>query len=159
MVLAALCERISSALLGSEKAPELQGSSMSTGVGAARRPAQRSATATVVPFATRAQWSAGSNPHSLSPRQMVQLSARLQASGQLAAEDSLLLAVPPELHPDYPATIGTMEGSLAPADRPRDQLAVWEARLAFALAHTPDDRERIARIGRILKALRPLAAG
>lgn len=158
MVLAEFCGRIGAAFLGGDKPtapatpiappppPPPSGGSRAT------------PTPAVAPRSRGAARIAEADPRHLSPRQMLALSQRLRERGRLDANACDLLAFQAELHPDYAASIGAVGGPAAAPDRPRDQLADWESRLAFASAHTPEDGQRIAQIQRIIQVLRALAA-
>lgn len=161
MVLATFRERLGAAIFGADKrsVPPIAASTSprprAGGAGAWPGPAPHT------DRATRSRWAlrtGGTDPRSITPRQMVELSHRLRDSGRLSSSESELLAFQPELHPDYAATIGSLSNVPAAPDRPRDQLAEWESRLAFARTYTPEDRQRIADIHRITEALRALTA-
>lgn len=161
MVLAALCERIGSALLGMEKQNPDVSRTAPTKTPPATAAAGRRGTASVVQFASRGERVgrlAAASPRRMSPWQMADLGQRLRESGLLNADESRLLCCHVELHQDHANTIGAIGGSPASPNRPRDLIAEWEERLAFTQAHIPDDQERIRRIERIIDVLRSLAA-
>lgn len=91
------------------------------------------------------------------PRAMTDLARDLRAAGILDDESARLLALQPELHPDYDRTVGALTGERANPDRPRDVLAVWEHRLAFERDRDLPDQRMIERILRIIRVLRRLA--
>ena len=59
--------------------------------------------------------------------------------GVITWEEHAMLAFQPELHPDYDQTVGALTGEKADPDRPRDYVAIWEARLAFERKHNAGD--------------------
>jgi len=97
------------------------------------------------------------NLRRLTPREMSELSLDLYVAGLLGYEDYAMLAFQPELHPDYDTTIGTLTGTKAQPDRPRDFIELWEDRLCFERTHSPENRKLIERIQHIVNCLRSLA--
>jgi hypothetical protein len=89
---------------------------------------------------------------------MSELSLDLYVAGLLGYEDYAMLAFQPELHPDYDMTIGALTGIKARPDRPRDFIELWEDRLHFEHAHTPENRKLIGRIQHIVQLLYRFAA-
>lgn len=75
------------------------------------------------------------NLRRMTPRRMAEASFDLYVAGHLDWEEYAMIAFQPELHPLYDRTIGALTGQMAAPDRPRDFIAEWEERLAFALKH------------------------
>jgi len=90
----------------------------------------------------------------LSPRQMVDMNMDLYVSGVLAWDEYAVLAIQPELHPDYERTIGALTGEAAEPDRPRDLVNQWEQRLAFDRKHNTDNPSIVDSTERIVGVLR-----
>jgi hypothetical protein len=88
---------------------------------------------------------------------MSELSLDLYVAGLLGYEDYAMLAFQPELHPDYDTTIGALTGTRAQPDRPRDFIELWEDRLRFESAHSPENQKLIGRIQHIVHLLRRTA--
>ncbi len=94
---------------------------------------------------------------SVSPREMSALGLELYVAGHMSWEDYAELAFQPQLHPDYDATIGALEGKQAEPDSPQDFVRVWEERMAFELRYNRDDKQRIRQTERIVGVMRQLA--
>ena len=77
--------------------------------------------------------------------------------GVITWEEHAMLAFQPELHPDYDQTVGALTGEKADPDRPRDYVAIWEARLAFERKHNAGDANLVERSRRIVNVLRRIA--
>lgn len=101
---------------------------------------------------------AGIDIRNISPRQIADLSLDLYAAGILSWQEYDMLAFQPEMHPAYDRTVGALTGEKADPDRPRDFIAIWEARLAFERRHNAADHELIDRTGHIASVLRRIGA-
>jgi hypothetical protein len=100
-----------------------------------------------------------SDPRQMSARQVAELSQTLYQRGWLSYEESRLLGFQPDLRAETARVLRPLSQQPRSADAPRDQIAAWEARLAFARTYLPEDTTRIARIQSILRVLAELAAG
>lgn len=87
-----------------------------------------------------------------------ELSLELYLAGDLGFPESAYFGRQPEHHPAYRRTVGRLTGVDADDDQPRDQLKLWEDRLAFAERYLFDDSPSLDRLRRIVGALRRLAA-
>lgn len=99
---------------------------------------------------------AGTNPRHMSPRTMSNLSLDLYLEGMLRFDEYELLAVQPELHPDFNRTIGALTGRPAEPDRPRDFVRTWTERLLFERRHGNGNTSALRRIETVLGVLRRL---
>jgi hypothetical protein len=98
----------------------------------------------------------GTNVHSMTPRQMANLSMDLYIGGYLQWEEYAMIAFQPELHPDFNRTIGALTGETSAPDRPRDYVSEWEERYAFERRHNGEDPGRLQSTLRILALLKKI---
>lgn len=94
------------------------------------------------------------NVRMMSPREVATFAYDNYIDGVLNWDEYRMLGFPAELHPAFDETIGALTGEKADPDRPRDVVADWEDRLAFARKHNPDQPEIIGRTERILDVLK-----
>ena len=99
---------------------------------------------------------ASTNPRHMSPRAMSNLSLDLYLEGMLRFDEYELLAVQPELHPDFNRTIGALTGRLAEPDRPRDFVNTWTERAFFERRHANGNTSTLRRAEMVLGVLRQL---
>ncbi len=98
------------------------------------------------------------DPSRMSAREMTELSLALYLDGLLRFDEYALLAVQPELHPDFNRTIGAITGQTADPDRPRDFIRIWAERLDFEHRHAGGETAVLRRLEGILAVLRHLCA-
>ena len=89
----------------------------------------------------------------MTPREMQDYSENLYAAGVISFEDHEALSFQPELHPDFPRTIGALTGEPAQPDRPRDYIQQWRDRIDYTQRYYPANSEPVRQAHRIHEAL------
>ncbi len=94
------------------------------------------------------------NVRSMTPRELADFAYNLYMDGTLSWEEYRMVGFPPELHPDFDRTIGSLTGEAAQPDRPKDMVIAWQERVAFEERHAGGQPELVERSRRVLDVLR-----